>query len=208
MTQYFGDQRISRAHKIAKTLLESDAVDLSKTCRVPKTLVEMALPDSKKRQKKTLLETDAPDLQKVCKKTLIDTQNPISTRGKAALEAEVLSLKSECALPDEIFPFRRARKGNYRAKTMLDRRAIAEMVEKFEKARDERAAAASMDREWPDRSDARIDKELEDKISGEFFSNLRGSEELSDAQSTDGRLLIVALILVTLSLLTFLVLPA
>jgi hypothetical protein len=206
MNQNPGEQKFSH---LAKTLLESETVDLTKTCRLPKTLLDFSVPaiacgglqHPKRLVARTLMDLPAPLVELVSPMT----DPPAAPGGeplKPAMEQPAPTSDPEMTvpLPSRAEFISRARRSNYRAKTMLDRRAIAEMVEKFEQGKEERAAAAERQKI--------IDKELEDKISEEISDISAEYQPIQPAETDFAPLLIVSLILVTLSLLTFLALPA
>ncbi|HEY9731140.1 MAG TPA: hypothetical protein V6C89_04475 [Drouetiella sp.] len=243
MTQNLPHKRIS-----TKTLIESQSVDLTKTCWVAKTLIDFEFPGLKPVHKKlshkalakTLTETEtssfchSPDIAKISSQLKLPDSKLIRTRmAKTLLDFSIPnsilhSTVQQRAIPQSA-PQRkietRSRRGDFRAKTMLDRRAIAEMVEKFEMQKKERARLAdatatrcpeSHDSVEPydclDRSDspdtALIDKELEDKISADFSASDADFQTDNNREDWFVPLLTVALILVTIALVTFLALPA
>ncbi|RTL40762.1 MAG: hypothetical protein EKK48_16015 [Candidatus Melainabacteria bacterium] len=150
-----------------------------------------------------------------CKKTLIEQhipewetlgpahgapqpgRNPPGRPGEPALSGS--NVKANCKRTLLEADFSNLRKRKYVAKTMLDRRAIADMVEKHERAKLEREANCA---------DAEIDKELEDKISAEFLDNFPAEQSVSSEQGAGRRISIAWLILATLILLAFWALPA
>lgn len=84
------------------------------------------------------------------------------------------------------------------AKTMLDRRAIAEMVENYERAKRERESAHSV---------IEFEKKLEDKISSDISDNFPGEQSDCALLTTDERLFFAVLVFVILALIAFLVFP-